>query len=190
MSGYAVEKAGWFEKLTANFFSYADDGRGVSDPEEMIDEAAQRAFKISTALGLIPGPVGIATIFPEIVALTKLQLNLIGRIARYHNKQEKVTRELILLIFGNVVGIAVGEAVIKRAGTTLVIKSVQTRVMRALARQVGSRIIDRAAQKAIARWIPMVLAPVFGYFSRSMTEKIGREAERIFAGEIEIEAVT
>lgn len=189
MNSHAIERVGWFERLMGSFFSYTDDGHTVSDPEKMINEAAQRAFKISTALGLIPGPVAIVTILPEIVALTKLQMNLIRRIARYHRKQEKVTRELILLIFGNVVGIAAGEAVIKRVGTRLIIRSVHTTVMRGLAKKIGSRIIDRAAQRAVARWLPMIVAPLFGYFSRTMTEKIGREADRIFSGEIEIEAI-
>jgi hypothetical protein len=79
-------------------------------------------------------------------------------------------------------GIAAGEALLRKGGTILVVKSANTRVIRALAKKIGARMIDTAAEKAVARWIPMATAPIFGYFSRSLTRKIGREAVRLFSG--------
>lgn len=192
MNGEAVhsEKGTWFERLVLSpIFCSTDDGTVISSPEEMIHESAQRAFKISTALGLLPGPVGMASILPEVAALTKLQINLIYRIARYHRKQEKVNKELILLIFGNAFGIAAGEALAHRLGSRLIIRSMNARITRSIARRIGSEIIERAAEKAMGRWIPVILAPLFGYFSRSMTQKIGREADKLFSGEIELEGL-
>lgn len=182
-----MEKSDWFMRLLDNLFSNADDVLPVSTPDSMIRDAAQRAFRISTTLGLLPGPVGLAATLPEIVALTRLQIRLISRIARYYHKEEMVNRELVLLVFGNAMGIAVGELFIKKMGANLVIKSVQTSLARSVARKIGSRIVNRAAERAIGRWIPMVLAPVFGYFSRSMTQKIGKEATMLFAGNISTE---
>lgn len=173
----------WLEKVIAPLLSYrgdGEDGRSQS-PDEAIDEAAHRAFKISTALGLIPGPIGFAAILPEVVALTRLQINLIYRIARYYNRTETANTEIVLLILANVMGVAGGETLIRRAGTALVIRSANTGVVRALARKIGTHVIDTAVEKATGRWIPVVTAPLFGYFSRSLTRKIGMEAKRVLS---------
>jgi hypothetical protein len=147
----------------------------------MIDEAAQKAFKISTALGLLPGPIGFISILPEVVALTKLQINLIYRIARHYDRAEMVDKEIVLLILANVLGVAGGETLIRRAGTTLVIRSANTRIVRGFARRIGTHVIDAAAEKMIGRWIPLATAPLFGYLSKSLTRKIGLEANRILS---------
>jgi|WetSurMetagenome_2_1015567.scaffolds.fasta_scaffold151902_1 hypothetical protein len=185
----AEEERHWLEKAVLSFLSYREDGEVFESADEAIDAAARKAFKISMALGVVPGPVGMATILPEVIALTKLQVNLIYRIAKYYGKEERVNKELILLILGNAMGIAAGEMLLRRVGTTLVVKSVSSRVIRGLSRKIGARMVDRAVERAIARWIPMVAAPLFGYFSRSLTRKIGREAERFFSQRIDVETV-
>lgn len=188
MSDYAGEaKQNWLERVISSFVSYSDDGRPLGTPQEMTDEAAQKAFTISTSLGLVPGPLGMATVLPEVIALAKLHVNLIHRIARYHNKQQRVSREIVLLILANVMGVAAGEVLIRRVGTKLVLRSVDSAVARRVAQKIGSRIVNRAAKEAIGRWIPVLTAPLFGYFSRSLTKKVGREADRLFSGALEID---
>jgi hypothetical protein len=183
------EEGNWLEKILSSLVPYKEDRRVYGSTEEIIDDAARKAFKISTALGLFPGPLGMATILPEVAALAKLQINLIYRIATHHGKQETVNKELLLLILGNAMGVAAGEALLRKGGTMLVVKSVNTRVIRALAKKIGARMVETAAEKAVARWIPMVTAPLFGYFSRSLTRKIGREAVRLFSTGIEVVTV-
>ena len=174
----------WLRKTIDNVLSRSDDGEASGTPDEMIDAAAKKAFRVSTALGLIPGPIGMATIIPEVAALAGIQIRLIRRIAAYHHKQERASKEMVLLILGNVMGVAAGEALIRKMGTALVMKSVDTAVIRRISRAVGTRIVERAAEKAAGRWIPVMTAPIFGYMSRSLTRKIGREANKLFALEI------
>jgi hypothetical protein len=174
----------WLRKAIDNVLSRKYDGEMTGTPDDMIDEAAKKAFRVSTALGLIPGPIGMATIIPEVAALAGIQIGLIRRIAGYHHKQEKVSTELVLLILGNVMGVAAGEALVRKMGAALVVRSVNTGVIRGISRAVGSRIVEKAAERAAGRWIPAMTAPVFGYMSRSLTRKIGREANKLFALEI------
>jgi hypothetical protein len=180
----------WLKKTIDNILYRKDDGEASGTPDQMIDEAAKKAFRVSTALGLIPGPIGMATIIPEVAALTGIQIGLIRRIAGYHHKREKLSAEIVLLILGNATGVAAGEALVRKMGAALVMKSVNTGVIKGISRTVGSRIVERAAEKAAGRWIPAVTAPVFGYMSRSLTRKIGREANRLFALEIVAERAT
>jgi histone H3/H4 len=181
------EDRNWLERILFSVISDGDDDDASGSVEEMIDEAARRAFRISTALGFIPGPLGMATILPEVAALTRLQANLIRRIARHHGKEHRVSKELMLLILANATGVTAGEMLLRKAGTTLVLKSMNTRAVRTMARKVGTRMVDMAAKKALGRWIPVITAPFFGYFSQSLTRKIGREAQRLFLRGMEIE---
>jgi len=176
-----AERQNWLEKILSSLLSYKDDAEPVGTPDEMIDEAAQKAFKVSTALGLIPGPIGFVSILPEVVALTKLQINLIYRIARHYDRAEMVDKEIVLLILATVMGVAGGEALIRKAGTTLVVKTANAKVVKVLARKIGTHTIDAAAERAIGRWIPLLTAPLFGYFSRSLTRRIGEEAKMLLA---------
>ncbi len=177
----------WLDNVISSFLSHADDGQPLGTPEEMTGEAAQKAFAISTSLGLVPGPLGMATILPEVVALAKLHINLIHRIARHHNKQQHVSREIVLLVLANVMGVAAGEVLVRKVGAALVLRSVDSAVAKRVAQKIGSRIINKAAEKAIGRWIPVLTAPLFGYFSRSLTKKVGREADRLFSGALEVD---
>jgi hypothetical protein len=181
------EKSNWLEKIISSLTFHGEDVATSVSIEEMIDEAARRAFQISTALGLIPGPLGMATILPEVAALARLQISLIHRIAGHYGKGSKVNKELVLLIMANAMGLAAGEVLFRKVGTTLVLKSASTRIARTVARRVGTRMVDMAVGKAIGRWIPVITAPLFGCFSRSLTRKIGREAQNLFLQEIEIE---
>ena len=89
MESATLGKPDWIEKTVKTILSYKEDGEATGTPEQMIDEAGNKAFKIGTALGLIPGPLGIAAILPEIAVLTRLQIGLIHRIAGRYRKQEQ-----------------------------------------------------------------------------------------------------
>jgi hypothetical protein len=92
----AGTRQGWIEKVVSTLLSYRESTEPVGPPVEMIGDAARKAFKISTALGLIPGPLGVAAILPEVAALTRLQVNLIYRIAKYHGRDETADSTIVL----------------------------------------------------------------------------------------------
>ena len=172
----------WFLDILAKLSPNAEDVEVRGEPEQMIQDAAKTAFRISTAAGAVPGAFGMAAIVPEIAAISRLQITLIHRIAAYYRKPETVSQQLILLIFANVLGVTVGESFVRKAGTTLALRVAASDFAQRLAQKIGMAIVTKAAQKSLLRWIPLVTAPVFGLFSRSMTVKIGREADRFFCG--------
>jgi hypothetical protein len=155
-------------------------------PEAMIDEASRKSFNISTAAALPPGPFGLVTLLPALLAVTKVQMNLIHRIAAYYGKAGKVNTTLILLVFANEAGLAVGRHVVTRVGTRLLVRTLGEDSARSLARGVAARIGARLTQKAIGRWVPLLIAPLFGRFSKKMTIRIGNEAVKLFSQDIEL----
>ena len=176
-----------FEKALTHFMpSEVEAGTEGETPEAMIASASRQAFGISTAAALPPGPLGLMTIIPELLAVTKIQMNLIYRIAAYYGKQGQVNATLILLIFANEAGLAIGRHIVTRVGAKILVRTLGEESARSLARSVAARIGTRLTRKALGRWVPMLIAPVFGLFSKRITARIGAEAVKLFSLDIEL----
>jgi len=158
-------------------------------PRDMTDFASNKAFSVSFASGMMPGPFGMATILPELAAVTKIQMDLLYKIAKYHGKLDKVNRTLVLYVFGCALGVTAGRLLVQKAGTRLVVKALSTQAAQKIAAAVGTRIGSSFVQRSAGRWICLATAPVFAWLSKRMTEKIGEHAEDLFRQEIEIEKI-
>ena len=112
----------WFSDLLMTF---APDKPVVNGtPAEMTRTASWKAFGISTAAAIPPGPLGWATIIPEMLTVTKIQINLIYSIAAFHKKESQMNQTLLMLIFANEAGIETGRSIVKKYGSKVVIKKV------------------------------------------------------------------
>ncbi len=180
----------WFFDLLTRLAPNPDEVVVTGTPEEMIAEAAKKAFWVSTSLGAVPGPLGLATILPEISAVTNIQIGLVHKIAKFHHKLETLNHSIVLLVFANALGLAVGNQLIRRVGVRLVVKALSAPIIERIARAIGFQIAAKVTQRVAGRWLVFIAAPLFGVFSRQMTRKIGREAQALFAGFLEIEGAS
>jgi hypothetical protein len=176
----------WLGDLLMNLAPSDADLSGKT-PEEMIRAASWKAFTFSTVSGLAPGPAGWVTILPEIIAVTKIQISLVYAIAKHYGKTSKFNSGTVVLIFANEAGIATRGA-LARVGERLIVRALSSEAVRALSRRIGVKIGARITQRIVGRWVSVVLAPVFGAFSKSMTTRIGREAVKLFSTDFEIVA--
>ncbi len=187
-----LKSGSWFEGLFLEVFHAltpnSQEIQVEGTPEEMIRKASRSAFLLSTGAGMPMGPIGLATIVPELIGLMKIQINLIYRIAKYYNQDAKMSATLILFILGNALGVVLKHAVAEKIGAQLAARSLSAEGTKKLSRKIGEKIGTEILQKAAGRWVPFVLAPVFGYFSLSMTRKVGREAEKALSQIIEVSA--
>jgi hypothetical protein len=177
-------KKNWLGDLLMNLTPSDTDFTGKS-PDEMIKTASWKAFAVSTASGLAPGPAGWVTILPEIIAVTKIQINLVYAIAKHYGQISKFGSGTVMLVFANAAGIATRGAV-ARVGERLIVRALSSKAVTALSQRIGVKIGARITQRIIGRWVPVVLAPVFGAFSKSMTKKIGYEAVKLFSSDFDI----
>ena len=158
-------------------------------PRDMTDFASNKAFSVSFASGMMPGPFGMATILPELAAVTKIQMDLLYKIAKYHGRLDQVNRTLVLYVFGCALGVTAGRLLVQRAGSRLIVKAFSTQAAQKIAAAIGARIGSSFVQRSAGRWICMATAPVFALLSKRMTEKIGGYAEDLFRQDIEIETI-
>jgi hypothetical protein len=182
-----AETGHWFFDLVTMFAPEPSQVEVTGTPDEMMREAARRAFAVSMAAGLAPGFFGVMTILPEIISVTKIQIRLVHKIAGYYHAGASLDRTVLLLIFSEAIGLMVGKSLLRRVGARLLVTTLSTRLARRLAQQIGARIVAKAVQKGIARWLPVIMAPVLAAFSRSMTLRIGRHAMRLFSEGIVVE---
>ena len=182
-----VKNGHWFADLVMKFTPVPDDVAATGTPEEMIREDARKAFWVSTALSAPWGPVGLATVLPEIVAIMKIQLGLIHKIANYFERQEALRPEVILFLFAHALGLTFGPQIFRTAGTAVAIKSLGRPLVGRIARKIGMEVALKISRRAVGRWVPVLLAPLFGWFSLRMTERIGRRAVCLFSREITVE---
>lgn len=187
MSAKEAEDGTWFGNLLMEFApdTVSIDGK---TPEEMIQKASWSAFTVSTLSALPPGPIGWLTILPEIIAVTKIQINLIYKIAEYYNKRPVINSTMVMLIFANEAGVNIGKKVLTRVGRKVIIRALGSKAIRPIAQKIGARIGTKITSRLVGRWIPVIIAPIFGAFSKSMTTKIGEEAIALFQEDIEIAA--
>lgn len=181
----------WFERMLENILNTLGPDPGditvEGSPHKMIRKASRTAFLISTGAGIPSGPVGLATIIPEIAAITRLQINLIFKVAKFHQQEAKVNKTIILALLGAATGVVLKHALINKVGTRIIVKALSAEGAKRVTREIGEKFAVGLLKRGIGRWIPLVLAPVFGYLSLSMTRKVGREAELLFSHELEVD---
>jgi len=181
----------WFERTLESILNTLGPDPGditvEGSPQQMIRKASRTAFLISTGAGIPSGPVGLATIIPEIAAVTRLQINLIFKVAKFHQQEAKVNKTIILALLGAATGVVLKHALINKVGTRIIVKALSAEGAKRVTREIGEKFATGLLKRGLGRWIPLVLAPVFGYLSLSMTRKVGREAESLFSHELEVD---
>ena len=180
-----LEEGSWFADLLMCFAPSKVDTSGKT-PAELMARASWKAFAIGTAAAIPPGPLGWATILPEMASVTKIQINLIYDIAEHYKQRGKLNKTLVMMIFANEAGIEVGMELVERVGKKLVIRALGSKLLRPIVTKIGARLGVRITQRMIGRWVPVVLAPAFGAFSKKMTTQIGKECVKLFQEDLEI----
>ncbi len=80
-----------------------------------------------------------------------------------------------------------GRVLAQKIGSRMIIKALSTQAAQKIAGAIGSRIGSAVVQRSVGRWLSFATAPLFAYFSKKMTEKIGHYADELMSQEIEIE---
>lgn len=130
------------------------------DPEEKARElasnAAWKAAGISGALALPPGPLGFATILPDLIVIWQLQAQMVSDIAAAYGQTAFLGREqMVYCLFKHLLSHGVKDLAV-RVGSRLLVRRVSLRVIQNVLEKVGIKITQRIAGKAISRWLPVI----------------------------------
>ncbi|MEO8000345.1 MAG: hypothetical protein ABI644_00610 [Arenimonas sp.] len=150
------------------------------------NKAAVKAALASGAIALPPGPIAWLTIFPELVAVWKIQSQLVSDIATIYGKKAGLTQEHMMYCLFRHTSAQLFRDLVVRVGERVLIQHASLKVMQKIARKIGLKVTQRAIGKGLSRWIPVVGAIGVGAYAYYDTAQVAASAMDLFERDIEL----
>jgi hypothetical protein len=126
---------------------------------EISHRAAAKAAVTAGSLAMPPGPLAWLTVVPELVAVWKIQAQMVADLAGVYGKTASLTkRHMIHCLFRYTAAQAV--------------------------RDIAVRVAQRAARRAMARWVPVAGAVGVGVYAFYDTSQVAAIAIELLEGEL------
>jgi hypothetical protein len=159
----------------------------ASEARRLASRAAQRAALTAGSLALPPGPLGWLTLLPELIAIWKIQGQMVSDIAAAYGRHATLGREQMLwCLFRHTAAQAFRDLVV-RMGDRLVFRRMSYGVAQRVAKQIGIKLTQRTISKGISRWLPVIGALGVGAYAYYDTGQVASTAIAMFDGEIAME---
>ena len=131
---------------------------------------------------MAPGPLGLLTLLPDLVAVWRVQVQLVADIGAVYGKDGTLTKEQMLYcLFKHTVS-HITRDLVMRAGERFLVQRATGAALQAMARKIGIKLAQKAAVKAFARWAPVVGAIGVGGYAYFDTKKVAANAIELFGG--------
>jgi len=153
----------------------------------LILHASAKAALVSGTLALPPGPLGMLTVLPDLIAIWNIQRQLVSDIAAVHKKTPQLgPAAMIYCLFRHAAAQAVRD-VVMRVGERYLVRRATLGLTQRVLRRVGISVTERATGRAISRWLPIIGAVGIGGYAFFDTMQVGKTAVAFFQKEIEQE---
>lgn len=160
-----------------------------AEAQKIARTAAIKAAGTAGALALPPGPLGWATILPEILSVWKIQGQMIADIAAVFGKSHQLTQEQMLYcLFRHSAAQAVRDLVV-RVGERYMVRKASLKSLQTVAKRIGVKVTQKALGKSISRWVPVISAIGVGGYAWYDTANVAKTAIALFESEISVEEV-
>ena len=154
---------------------------------QLANRASQRAALTAGSLALPPGPLGWLTLLPEMIAIWKIQGQMVSDIAAAYDKHATLGREQMMwCLFRHTAAQAFRDLVV-RMGDRLVFRRMSHGIAQRVAKQVGVKLTQRTVGKGLSRWLPVVGALGVGAYAYYDTAQVATTAIALFSGETSVE---
>ena len=139
-------------------------------------KSATRAAALSGALALPPGIFGMLTVLPDLVAIWRIQAQMVADIAGLYGKEVELTRaHMVYCLFRHATS-QLARDIAVRAGERLVIRQLSGGALKSVLASVGMSITQRVAGTAASRWIPVIGAAAVAGYAYYDTLQVARTA--------------
>ena len=153
----------------------------AAESRSAISKAAAKASLTAGGFAIPLGPIGWLTILPEMVAVWRIQAQLVADIAALHGRKTEITQEqLIFCLFRHTAVQAVRDLAV-RAGERLVVQQVTSQVLKKIVEAIGVRIARRVIGKGVTRWLPVIGAVGVAGYAYFDTAQVGSTALEMFS---------
>jgi len=140
----------------------------VKDPRtesrKLARKAAARAAALSGTLALPPGFLGMLTVLPDLVAIWRIQAQMVADIAGLYGREVQLTRTHMMYCLFRHAATQLARDVVVRAGERVVIRQLSGGALRGALTTVGVSVTKRIVGTGASRWFPILgAAAVAGY---------------------------
>lgn len=160
------------------------------DPQKRAQSIARatavKAAGISGALSLPPGPLGLATLLPDLLAIWHLQQAMVADIAAVYGKSAFLKRETMVYCLFKHGSAALMRDLVVRAGERYLIHQTALKTIQHILQKVGVRVTQNVIGKTISRWIPVLGALGVGAYAYYDTTQVAATAIELFSKELEL----
>lgn len=147
--------------------------------------AALKTAAVSGTLALPPGPLGIAAILPDLIAVWRIQAQMVADIAAAFGKTGNLAQEhMIYCLFRHAAAQVVRDLAM-RVGERFVFRQATLRVLQATAQKLGVKVSQRVIAKSAARWIPILGSLGVAGYAYYDTAQVGATAVELFQHDFE-----
>jgi hypothetical protein len=145
--------------------------------------AATKAALTAAGLALPVGPLGWVTVVPELMAVWRIQAQMVADIAAAHGRSAGLTREhMIFCLFRHAMSQGLRDLVV-RVGERALLQRPALVAMQSAVRRIGVRVTQRTAANGIGRCLPVVGALGVGAYAYFDTAQVARTAIGLFEGD-------
>ncbi|WEN15285.1 hypothetical protein PY254_00980 [Rhodanobacter sp. AS-Z3] len=156
----------------------------ANEARRLANRAAQRAALTAGSLALPPGPLGWLTLLPELIAIWKIQGQMVSDISAAYGRHATLGREQMMwCLFRHTAAQAFRDLVV-RMGDRLIFRRMSFGVAERVAKQVGIKITQRTLSKGISRWLPVIGALGVGAYAYYDTGQVASTAIELFESEV------
>lgn len=153
----------------------------------VIEGAAAKAGLAAGTLALPPGPLGWATIAPEMLAVWQIQRQLVADIAALYGRSADLgPAQMLWCLFRHTAAQALRDLTV-RVGERVIVRPAAQLLLQRVAEAIGVHLGKKAASRVLSRWVPLVGAAGVGAYAYWDTRQVGRAALQLFESEQVIE---
>ena len=142
-------------------------------------KAATRAAALSGALALPPGMFGMLTVLPDLIAIWRVQAQLVADIAGLYGKDLQLTRaHMVYCLFRHAASQFARDAAV-RTGQRIVVRHLSGGALRSVLSAAGITVTQRLAGSAASRWVPIAGAAAVAAYAYYDTLQVGKTAIKL-----------
>jgi len=150
----------------------------------IISSYANQNAVISGGSGLVPGPMGMLTIVPELALVIRNQMSMVYDIGVAYGYGKRLNAELLIGVFGYALGSgALGLLTIH--GQKVLVKRASLRFMQKVIKLMAGKVTQRVLKSMVSKWLPVAGAVALAAWSKHSTHLIAERAISVFEKEIE-----
>ncbi|WP_395668325.1 hypothetical protein [Rhodoferax sp.] len=146
-------------------------------------QTARRASVVAGSLALPPGPLGWLTVLPEMLAVWRLQAQMVSDIAAVYGKTCSLGREQLLYCLFKQVSAQLLRDIAVRVGERVVFQAASSKAVSALAQALGVHFTTRLLKQGGARLVPLIGAIGVGAYAYADTMQVAKNALILFESE-------